>query len=102
MNLLVDVFYSNNKAGTYVQFELPVNCRELSELNSYDKILRRQISKDFSDLFKQFSMDFSTESSYIVNDKENFKLIICLQGVTTKELEEKLALLGIKKRSFDS
>ena len=76
MNLLVDVFYSNNKAGTYVQFELPVNCRELSELNSYDKILQKQISKDFSDLFKQFSMDFSTESSYLVNDKENFKLIL--------------------------
>ena len=63
MDLVVDVFYSNNKAGTYVQFELPVNCRELSELNAYDKILQRQISQDFEELFEVFAMDFSSESS---------------------------------------
>ena len=100
MDLIVDVFYSNNKAGTYVQFELPVNCRELSELNAYDKILQRQISQDFEELFEVFAMDFSTESSYLVQDGEKSKLVICLQGKTTDELEEKLASFGVQKREF--
>lgn len=96
----IDVFYSNTKAGTYVQFKLPVNTCELEELNAYDKHLQKQIKKDFSKLIENFSLDFSTESSYIIHEGEKSYLMICLQGKTTKELEETLKKIGISKEEF--
>ena len=96
----IDVCYSNTKAGTYVQFLMPVHTCELSELNLYDKFLKENIHKDFEVLFKTFGMDFSTEMSYIVTKNENTYLAICLLGNTTDELENALSRIGVEKRSL--
>ena len=100
VDLEIDVCYSNNKAGTYVQFQLPVNCSELQELSVYDKLLQAGIKKNFSELFDEFKMDFSTESSYIVNENGKDNLIICVVGKTNEELEKFLAKKGICKKEF--
>jgi len=96
----IEVFYSCNKAGTYIQFRWPVNCCELNELIVYDKILQKQIQEDFAPLIKEFDLDFSTESSYLVHDGEKKYLVICLQGKTTPELESSLSKAGIKRRDY--
>ena len=53
MDLVVDVFYSNNKAGTYVQFELPVNLffrANKAVIVNVDKI--KKLSPAFSGRFE--------------------------------------------------
>lgn len=100
METTIDVWYSNTKAGTYVQFKLPVNTYELGELNAYDKYFQKQIREDFSALIKDFLLDFSTESSYLIREGEKNCLVICLQGKTSRALEKELAKLGIIKKEF--
>lgn len=96
----IDLFYSNTKAGTYIQFKMPVNTCELEELNSYDKYLKKQINKEFGDIIKDYDMEFSTDSSYIIGEGETNYLVICLQGETTPELENTLKKTGIEKKEF--
>ena len=97
---VIEVIYQNTKAGTYVQFKLPVNSCELGELNAYDKYLQKQISEEFRDLIEKFSLDFSTDSSYLIHDNGKSCLMICLQGTTTPELERELKKIGVEKWEF--
>lgn len=100
MELKIDVFYSNVKAGTYVQFKLEVNSCELSEIMAYDRLFQKQIRNDFKPLIKRFQLDFTTDNSYIVHEDGKNILMICLQGKTTPEFESALKRAGINRRDF--
>ncbi len=97
----VDVYYFNTKAGTYVQFELPVHTRELGELNAYDQVFQKSIRDDFKMLFDTYGMDFASETSYIVPAGEDAKLVICLLGKTSPELEATLARIGVRRGTVE-
>lgn len=97
----VDVCYSNNKSGTYVQFRMRVHTNDLSELNSYSKFLMNSVEKDFKSLFDTYGMAFTTESCYVVPDKDGkLYAVICIQGETTPELEDTLRRIGVERRGF--
>ena len=96
----VDVCYQNTKAGTYVQFRMPIQASEAAEVTAYDNFLRKSIQKDFKSLIDRFEMDFSTDSSYILPHGEKLDLCVCLLGETTPELEEALAEIGVENRPF--
>ena len=94
----VDVVYYINKAGTYVQFSLPVHTRELGELNAYESLLKQSIRKNFGGLFDTYGMDFASESAYLVSaGDEAIDMVVCLLGKTDPELERSLARLGIRR-----
>lgn len=99
---VVQVKYSNNKSGTYVEYRLKMNTRSLEELNAYDQFLQKSIRKEFEPLFKVHGMDFATEKSYVVCEGEDMYLVICLQGATTPQLEQCLVGMGIGKSGGES
>lgn len=94
----IEVFYSNNKSGTYIQFRWPVNSCALDELATYDRALQKQIREEFLPVMEKFDMDFATESSYLIHDDDGNYLVICLNGKTSPELERCLSEAGIRRR----
>ena len=97
----IDVCYAINKTGTYIQFLLPVHTCELSELNMYDKFLRKKIREDFEVLFNKYGADFSTEASYVLTEGKKMGLCSCLVAETSEELKGTLRRLGFEKRNFE-
>lgn len=93
----IQVCYSTNKAGTYIQFKWPVTSCELNELVEYDKYLQDQIWQEFGSLAEDFGLEFYTDSSYLIHEDENQYLVICLQGKTSEKLEDTLVKMGISK-----
>lgn len=97
----VDVCYTNNKSGTYIQFMLPVFSCELEELNLYDEFMRKSIKEDFSILFDTFGMEFTTPKAYIIRNNDKNCLVNCIQSDYSPDLENTINRLGIEKRDID-
>ena len=97
----VDVCYTTNKSGIYVQFMLPVSTCELEELNLYDEFMRQSIKEDFGILFKTFGMEFTTPGAYIIHSGEKNCLVNCIQANYSSDLENTISRLGIEKRDID-
>ena len=97
----VDVCYTNNKSGTYIQFMLPVFSCELEELNLYDEFMRKSIKEDFSILFDTFGMEFTTPKAYIIRNNDKNYLVNCIQSDYSPDLENTINRLGIEKRDID-
>lgn len=95
----IEVSYSINKSGTYVQFKYPVFAYELNELIAYDKFFQEQIWEMFKELAEKFNLNFSTDSSYLIHEGDEQYLVICLIGQSSPELEKELIKFGIHKES---
>ena len=74
----VQVSYYTNKAGTYVEFRMDCSTRSLSEMNSWNDYLMKSIRQNFKELFKEYGMDFSSDSAYVVPCGEQAKMVVCL------------------------
>lgn len=95
--ITIDTQFIQNKSGTYVEFKMKVETFELTELNAYDKYMRKAIKQDFEELFTKHQMDFTTEGAYVVTKNDALYLIVCLNGETTNALENCLLAYGIHR-----
>ena len=92
----VTVCYNNGtKAGVYIEFKMPIHAFSIEDMNAYDRFMRENIKRQFGDLMKKYELDFSTDTSYVINDGDKTYLVSCLLGAKSRDLDRELEQMGI-------